>query len=299
MQIHVARNSAQLGVFSSEEVVAGLSSGRFLASDLAWRDGMAAWMPLGDWPEFRGAGVPPPSPGVPAAAAPISSSIPWEQGKSAGSFFATIRTAVVSPSCLSSGRFAFGDWLAFCYVGVLLTLPFQLFSLLAYGDKNEQVAEFLGALGIPELAGPLEQMAQAQPPPVGVTLFGLFLGLAIVPLLYASFGVIHWLGQRLFRHRVPLERTVAASLLAMTAVNVLTAPFQLLGFSLVAQMLVSLVALVPACVVYYRALGAPTGISPWAQFGISCFVWFVLCCGCFAFMFILYMLLGGFGPGGV
>ena len=27
-------------------------------------------------------------------------------------------------------------------------------------------------------------------------------------------------------------------------------------------------------------LGAATGISPWAQFGISCFVWFVLGCCC-------------------
>ena len=40
MQIHVARNSAQLGIFAPEEIVAGLQSGRFLASDLAWRDGI-------------------------------------------------------------------------------------------------------------------------------------------------------------------------------------------------------------------------------------------------------------------
>ena len=44
MQIHVARNSAQLGIFAPEDIIAGLSSGRFLASDLAWRDGMPAWM---------------------------------------------------------------------------------------------------------------------------------------------------------------------------------------------------------------------------------------------------------------
>ena len=57
MQIHVARNSAQLGIFSSEEITSGLSSGRFLASDLAWRDGMPAWTPLGDWSEFRAFGA--------------------------------------------------------------------------------------------------------------------------------------------------------------------------------------------------------------------------------------------------
>ena len=38
MQIHVARNSAQLGIFAPEEIIAGLQSGRFLASDLGWHD---------------------------------------------------------------------------------------------------------------------------------------------------------------------------------------------------------------------------------------------------------------------
>ncbi|NDB06779.1 MAG: DUF4339 domain-containing protein [Acidimicrobiia bacterium] len=59
MQIHVARNSAQLGIFTPEEIIAGLQSGRFHAADLAWREGMAAWTPLGDWSEFRGVGAPP------------------------------------------------------------------------------------------------------------------------------------------------------------------------------------------------------------------------------------------------
>ncbi len=108
MQIHIARNSVQLGIFASEDVVAGLSSGRFHATDLAWRDGMQTWMPLGDWPEFRAAGVPS-SPGATVAVAPASSTIPWEQGKSVGSFFATIKMAISSPSSLASARFACGD----------------------------------------------------------------------------------------------------------------------------------------------------------------------------------------------
>ena len=58
MQIHVARQQQQLGVFAAEDIAAGLSSGRFHATDLAWREGMAAWTPLGDWPEFRDAGTP-------------------------------------------------------------------------------------------------------------------------------------------------------------------------------------------------------------------------------------------------
>ncbi len=281
MQIHVARNSAQLGVFSPEDVVAGLSSGRFHASDLAWREGMAAWTPLGDWPEFRGSDVPA-SPGAPAADAPASSAIPWEQGKSFGSFFATIKMAVSSPSSLASGRFAFGDWLTFCYVGMLFSMPFQLFALLAYGDKNVQLGQFLESLNIPELNEAAQQMIQAPPAPVAFTLIGAVFGLAFAPLAYAFMGVVHWLGQRVFRYQVPLERTVAITLLVMAALIVLTAPLQFLGFSFVTQVIVSLVTLLPVCVVYYRALGAATGINPWAQFGIDTFIWFVLCaCCCF------------------
>ena len=295
MRIHIARNSVQLGVFASEDVAAGLSSGRFHAADLAWREGMAAWTPLGDWPEFRGAAVT----SAPGADAPAPSAVPWEQGKSLGSFFATIKAVVASPGCFASGRFAFGDWLVFCYVGILFSLPFQLFALLAFGDKNVQAGELLRNLDIPQLNQAAEQMAQAQPAPVAFTLIGALIGLAFAPLTYAFMGVLHWLGQRVFRYQATLERTVSASLLVTAALVVLMAPLQLLGFSLVAQLLVSLVVLVPACVAYYRALGAATGISPWAQFGVSCFVWFVLCGGCFVGLFFLYMMLGGFGPGGV
>ena len=279
MQIHVARQQQQLGVFAPEDIVAGLSSGRFLASDLAWREGMAAWSPLGDWAEFRGAGVPPPSPGA-TADAPVASLIPWEQGKSLGSFFATFKMAIVSPSSFATGRFAFGDWLAFCYVGMLLSLPFQLIAAIAFGDKNAEVAEWLRGLNIPELSKVAERLASAEPAPVWVMFFGAFMGLAMAPLVYAFFALLHWVGQRIFRYQVTVERTVSASLLATTLLVVLMAPLQLLGFSFALQMGLSALFFIPACIFYYRAFGAATGVNPWVQFGISCFVWFVLSCCC-------------------
>jgi hypothetical protein len=125
-------------------------------------------------------------------------------------------------------------------------------------------------------------MIQAPPAPLAFTLIGAVFGLAFAPLVYAFMGVLHWLGQRVFRYQVPLERTVAITLLVMAALIVLTAPLQFLGFSFVTQVIVSLVTLLPVCVVYYRALGAATGINPWAQFGIDTFIWSVLCaCCCF------------------
>jgi hypothetical protein len=274
MQIHVARQQQQLGVFAPEDIVAGLSSGRFLASDLAWREGMAAWSPLGDWAEFRGAGVPS-SPGT-VADAPVASLIPWEQGKSLGSFFATIKMAIVSPSSFATGRFAFGDWLAFCYVGVLISLPFQLINVIAFGDKNAKLGELLQGFNIPELTKAAEQMTKTEPAPVWVTLFGAAMGLAIAPLIYAFFALLHWVGQRIFRYQVSAERTVAASLLVTATLAVTLAPLQLIGFNFAVQMVLSALLLIPVCVVYFRALGAATSIAPWAQFGISSFVWFVL-----------------------
>jgi hypothetical protein len=278
MQIHVARQQQQLGVFAPEDILAGLAAGRFHASDLAWREGMSAWTPLGDWAEFRVAGVPS-SPGT-VADAPVASLIPWEQGKSLGSFFATIKMAILSPSSFATGRFTFGDWLAFCYVGVLISLPFQLINVIAFGDKNAQVGEFLRSLNIPELTKSAEQLVRAEPTPVWLTVFGAIMGLAFAPLLYAFFALLHWVGQRIFRYQVSVERTVAASLLVTATLAVMLAPLQLIGFSFAVQMILSLLLLIPACVVYYRALGAATGISPWAQFGIDNFIWFIFCCCC-------------------
>jgi hypothetical protein len=280
MQIHVARNSAQLGVFSSEEILAGLQSGRFVAADLAWREGMAAWTPLGDWPEFRGVGLPPPTPGAGVVSAPVASQIPWEQGKSLGSFFATIRLALANPSALATGRFAFGDWLVFCYLALAFYLPFQLTHVLMVGDQNAALAEMLTKFDAPWAKAMADQMAKAPPAPVGLAIFSAIMGLAFAPLIYAGCALAHWVGQRLFRIKVPVERTVAATLLACGLVILLGAPLQLLGFSLAAQMLLSCVLIIPACVIYFRAFGAATGVGAWAQFGISCFVWFVLFCCC-------------------
>lgn len=96
MQIHVARPPAQLGVFSVEEVSEGLRTGRFLPTDQAWRDGMAAWVPLNQWVEFAAVGVPA-SPSVSTQAALGEPMPSWERGSSVSHFFATFREVTTSP----------------------------------------------------------------------------------------------------------------------------------------------------------------------------------------------------------
>jgi len=44
--IHINRNRQSLGQFTEQEVADGLQSGKFLADDLAWRQGMDSWQPL-------------------------------------------------------------------------------------------------------------------------------------------------------------------------------------------------------------------------------------------------------------
>jgi len=295
MQIHVARNSAQLGIFASEEIIAGLQSGRFLASDLAWRDGMAAWTPLGDWSEFRGVGVPS-SPSSTTAAPTSVSMIPWEQGKSLGSFFATIKLAIVNPASFSTGRFAFGDWLIFCYVALAISIPFQTVRLIFDQDPGRSVAEFLQGFSSPVVQSVAEEMLKAPSAPIGITIASTFVGLAFAPLLYAFFALLHWVGQRVFQIQVSVERTVAATLLATGLLIIVMAPFQLLSFNIGAQIIISSLFFIPALIIYFKCFGAATGVSPWKQFGISCFVWFVLCCCCCALPFAV---LGGLGAGGV
>ena len=113
-------------------------------------------------------------------------------------------------------------------------------------------------------------------------------GLAFAPLFYAFSALLHWVGQRVFRIQVSVERTVAATLLATGVLILLMAPLQLFWFDFGAQIVISSLFFIPALIIYFKCFGAATGVSPWKQFGISNFVWFVLCCCCCALPGILF-----------
>jgi len=75
--IHVNRGATSLGVFSEEEVREGLRTGRFTSSDIGWREGMANWQPLSQFPELSAASpaAPPPQAGAGSVPAPPQSSV--------------------------------------------------------------------------------------------------------------------------------------------------------------------------------------------------------------------------------
>src|SRR5438132_14291177 len=106
--IHVSRGATSLGAFPEEQVREGLRSGRFGPSDLGWREGMANWQPLSQFPEFAAdiaaaAGAPPPQVGPISTSTPPPagttleapaprSGLPWDQRQQKGLFNAFIET---------------------------------------------------------------------------------------------------------------------------------------------------------------------------------------------------------------
>src|SRR5882757_6017549 len=66
--IHVNRGATSLGAFSDEEVREGLRTGRFVPTDIGWREGMANWQPLSQFTEFGAAAPGAPPPQISAAA---------------------------------------------------------------------------------------------------------------------------------------------------------------------------------------------------------------------------------------
>jgi hypothetical protein len=107
--IHVNRGATSLGTFPEEQVREALRAGRFLPTDLGWKEGMANWQPLSQFSEFASdiaaaapaSGVPPPqTPTPPTAIAPAAGSpstaprsgLPWDERHTKGFFSAFIET---------------------------------------------------------------------------------------------------------------------------------------------------------------------------------------------------------------
>src|ERR1041385_1594022 len=97
--IHVNRGATSLGVFSEEEVREGLRTGRFVPTDIGWREGMASWQPLSQFTELGAAapGAPPAqiSAATTSETAAHRSGLPWEHRQERGFFNAFVETLVM------------------------------------------------------------------------------------------------------------------------------------------------------------------------------------------------------------
>ncbi|MDP9292418.1 MAG: YIP1 family protein [Verrucomicrobiota bacterium] len=98
-QIHLARGSSKLGIYNDTDIREGLASGRFLPTDLAWREGFTEWRRLGDWAEF--AGVVPPELPIVEGGAVAGDGPPWEHRETLGfapALLETIRAVLLEPT---------------------------------------------------------------------------------------------------------------------------------------------------------------------------------------------------------
>lgn len=183
MEIHLARDGSALGIFSENEVREGLAAGRFRPSDLAWRQGMPAWTPLADWPEFAGAGAP-----AFLADAAVLALPAWERGPSFRAFFTTLRDVILEPTKTFDAlpRGGFGRVLGFQYAA---SLPAWFCGSLLWAALFAVIAAIGDDAGMRQF-GELGEMAPAV---VSLAVCGaLGCVLLVTPLLgFLGAGIVH------------------------------------------------------------------------------------------------------------
>jgi len=194
--IHVNRGTTSLGVFSENEVRDGLSAGRFAPTDIGWREGMANWQPLSQFPEFAGAAasaVPPVQGGGPPMATPGSArtGLPWEHRQERGfvnAFIQTLSMVLTRPTeafSIMKRDGGFGEPLIYALIGgcaggivsFLFSLGFQ--SLGVFTDRHNNGLAAMAGMGIGS--------AMIILLPVFIVI-GLFIGSAVVHLCLMIVG---------------------------------------------------------------------------------------------------------------
>jgi hypothetical protein len=131
---HINRSGTNLGTFSEDEVREGLRSGKFVGTDLGWREGMATWQPLAQISEFAQetgpGGVPSPQPQFTGgdaitAAASITprSGLPWDDRQQRGllrAYFDTLVMVLTKPAeafAAMKREGGFGEPLIYAIIG--------------------------------------------------------------------------------------------------------------------------------------------------------------------------------------
>ncbi len=163
--IHLNRNREALGQFTPDAIAEGLQSGRFKSTDLAWQEGMDAWMPLSEWtglPIVTAQNFPSgPDPLIPEPATILEPSIEAEHGvmpawESEGEqslvqrVVGTVKESLGSPgftfSNLSKSKNLLRPFLFFLMLGTVgnvITLCYELaFSMAKPERLTEQAPAF-------------------------------------------------------------------------------------------------------------------------------------------------------------
>src|SRR6266496_1962254 len=161
--IHVNRGATSLGAFPEEEVREGLRTGRFVSSDIGWREGMASWQPLSQFPEFgaTASGEPPPQIGATSVPETLAShsGLPWDERQTKGllnAFIETLQMVLRKPVAAFTAmkrEGGLGEPLLYAVIGgtfgavFAVTYNFALRLFTPFGDRQGAVAHLFGGLG--------------------------------------------------------------------------------------------------------------------------------------------------------
>lgn len=160
--IHVNRGATSLGEFSEDEVREGLRTGRFTPTDIAWREGMANWQPLSEFPQL-GAAAPTAPPAQVGAVATLQaaprSGLPWDERQTKGllnAFIETLQMVLSMPVAAFTAmkrEGGLGEPLLYAMIGgtfggvFAITYNFALRSFAPFGDRHGALAHVFDGLG--------------------------------------------------------------------------------------------------------------------------------------------------------
>jgi len=164
---HINRSGTSLGTFSEDEVREGLRSGKFIGTDLGWREGMATWQPLAQISEFAQetgpGGAPSPQPQftgggpiTPAATITPRSGLPWDDRQQRGilrAFFDTLVMVLTKPAeafTAMKREGGFGEPLIYAIIGgsvggvIYFLYNFLLGSAHMFGSRENPMMQMMG-----------------------------------------------------------------------------------------------------------------------------------------------------------
>jgi hypothetical protein len=275
--IHVNRGTTSLGVFSEDEVREGLSAGRFAPTDIGWREGMASWQPLSQFPEFAGTAAPAVPP-VQSGAAPTSTPVgartglPWEHRQERGFFNAFIETlsmVLTRPAeafSVMKREGGFGEPLVYAIIGgwvggivsFLFSLGFQSVGL--FTDRHNGLAAMAG-MGL------------------GSAAIIVFLPLFIVIALFIGSAIVHLCLMIIGGANQPFETTFRVLAFSQGS----TGPLQIVPIC--GGVIAGVWALVCNCIGLARAHETETGRAV-----IAVLLPLIVCCG--GCLLLIFLVLG-------
>ena len=219
--IHINRDRKTLGKFDEQEVADGLKSGRFLATDLAWRDPMPNWEPLASFTDLPAPSERPIEEGVqeatPMAVGQASVVQPaWErdeQNLPVGSVVETVKQVLSAPTATFRDMPETG--------GFLKPMLFYILTGWASGGAA-LVYQLLAAMINPSMVFGEAAKDISSPMMVGIFIGILFfLPVFLIFGIYASAGFFHLALLMTGAAKKPFEATFRALAYAQGSTSVL------------------------------------------------------------------------------